>query len=104
MTTTRQDLSHLLKIINRNLDNQHIVSHINPKHVQNVFSLYNELLDYTEGKEYKDEELAADVIIDWYSEIFSNRNLLRTKFLIKENENEKWVRKQEEYKKQKETN
>lgn len=94
----RTDLNHLKKQMDISLHSQYIYEHINPKHRQDIFYLYNEVLDYLDGKEYKDDELAKEAIIDWYNQYFKKAGGIKTKYLIKHTELEKYNIRQQKFK------
>jgi hypothetical protein len=94
----RDDLSNLKKQMDVSLNSTYIYEHINPKHRQDVFNLYNAVLDYLDGKKYKDEELAKETIIDWYNQYFKKAGGIKTKFLVKYTELEKYNIKQQKFK------
>jgi hypothetical protein len=86
----RIDLSHLIKKMDISLNSQYIYEHIAPKHRKDIFDLYNELLNYGDGKEYKDVERAKEILEDWYLQYFKKAGGIKTKFLVKYTELEKW--------------
>lgn len=94
----RDDLKHLKKQMDISLNSQYIYEHIGPKYRQDIFDLYNELLDYLDGKEYKDEELAKETLEDWYNQYFKKSGGIKTKYLIKYTEFEKFKIKQDKFK------
>lgn len=94
----RDDLSNLKKQMDISLNSTYIYEHINPKSRQDVFNLYNEVLDYLDGKEYKDEQLAKQIIIDWYNQYFKKAGGIKTKYLIKYTELEKYQIRQQKFK------
>jgi hypothetical protein len=98
MKTNRDDLRHLKKQMDLSLNSKYIYEHIGPKHRKDIFDLYNSMLDYLDGKEYKDEELAKETLKDWYNQYFKKQGGIKTKFLIKYTEDEKFKIKQNNYK------
>lgn len=94
----RDDLKPLKKKMDISLNSQYIYEHIAPKYRKDIFDLYNEVLEYIEGKQYKDVELAKQVIEDWYNQYFKKNGGIKAKFLVKYTEFEKFQMKQAKYK------